>query len=203
MTERNIFLVRHAEAVQQREIKCYLGQSNPGLSSLGLQQAKQLGVVFSDQNVRSVYSSDLQRAALTAKMIGGKKLGQPVIMKDLREINLGKWEGKSFKEIQSTNYDEFEQRGKDIANHRPPEGESFADLARRVVPAFARIVESTDGDIVIVAHAGVNRVILCHLLQLPLQQLFSIKQDYAGINIIKKNKSHYTVQCVNNRFSIH
>ncbi|MCG1025181.1 MAG: histidine phosphatase family protein [Dehalobacter sp.] len=46
MTERNIFLVRHAEAVHQREIKCYLGQSNPGLSSLGLQQAKQLGVVF-------------------------------------------------------------------------------------------------------------------------------------------------------------
>ncbi|MDJ0304900.1 MAG: histidine phosphatase family protein [Dehalobacter sp.] len=143
------------------------------------------------------------RAELTARMIGEKRLCRPVKMKDLREINLGKWEGKSFKEIQSLNRDEFEQRGKDIANHRPPEGESFADLARRVVPAFAKIVESTDEDTVIVAHAGVNRVILCHLLQLPLQQLFSIKQDYAGINIIKKNKSHYTVQRINNQFSIH
>nr|MBC8393812.1 histidine phosphatase family protein [Deltaproteobacteria bacterium] len=48
------------------------------------------------------------------------------------------------------------------------------------------------GQVLIVAHAGVNRVILCHILGMPLANLFRLGQDYGGLNIIDgKNNSMY------------
>jgi len=194
---KTVYLLRHAEPVRQDQIKRYLGQSDPVLSSRGERQAEQIAAVLGKKDIEAVYSSDLLRAEKTARIIASKLASPVIIMKELREINLGEWEGKSFDEVAAQNRNEFILRGKDIENHCPPGGESFADLAERAVPAFEKAVENSNGNIVIVAHAGVNRVILCHILQLPLRSLFALKQDYARANIIEKNSQGYRVQGIN------
>ena len=82
----------------------------------------------------------------------------------LREISLGKWEGRSFSEVQQRFPVEFDARGQDIENWRPPGGESFADCRERVMGAVGNILRKTRGNILLVAHAGVNRLILCDAL---------------------------------------
>ena len=47
----------------------------------------------------------------------------------------------------------------DLADFRPPGGESFRDLQQRVLPQIARIAEETAGTACIVTHAGVIRVL--------------------------------------------
>ncbi len=79
---------------------------------------------------------------------------------------------------------EWDQRGRNISEYRPASGESFVDLAARVVPAFERLTAQPEDPILIVGHAGVNRVLLCHVLGMPLHHLFRMRQDYGALNII-------------------
>src|SRR5208337_1578475 len=106
---------------------------------------------------------------------------------DLREINLGKWEGCTFADIEQRFPEEFRKRGSDIVSYRIPGGESFDNCNKRVLTAFQDILEASTGNILIVGHAGVNRMILCHIMGVPLQDLFKIRQEYGCMNVIQEN----------------
>ncbi len=193
MAQKIIFLIRHAEPVRIDKQKRYLGQQNPDLSPYGMQQAEKLGQALRTFSIQAVFTSDLQRAVNTASLIAGDHHCEQERIKEFREINLGEWEGKTFQEVQAQYPEEYERRGQDIVNYRTPGGESFADVQKRVLPAFKKVTEKATGNLVIVAHAGVNRVILCHLMQRPLQELLSIDQDYAAINTIQERMGNYEV----------
>ena len=64
-------------------------------------------------------------------------------------------------------------------------GERFSDFARRVLPAFAELVDDRSWrTLLIVAHGGVNRLLLNHVMNLPWQGAVSIEQDACCINIV-------------------
>lgn len=195
--EKTIFLIRHAEAAGIDEQKRYIGQQDPELSPLGMHQAQKLCLAFTSFPIKAVFTSDLVRAVNTASLIANDHHCPIEKIKEFREINLGTWEGRTFQEIQAQYPEEYEQRGRDIANYRTPGGESFAELQKRALHAFTNVAEKAEGDLVIVAHAGVNRVILCHLMQRPIEELFSIPQDHAAVNIIRQSKGSYSVVTVN------
>lgn len=196
-TERTIYLARHAEAAVSDGQKRYLGQLDPDLSPLGVRQAEELCRVFKQRPLQAVFTSDLRRALRTAWLIVEGRDCRPEPVRELREIGLGDWEGKTFAEVRAHYPDEYEQRGLDLAHYRTPGGESFADLQQRVLPAFTSAAERTRGDFLIVAHAGVNRVILCHLMRRPLQEIFSIPQNHAGVSILSENRGSCRVVAVN------
>ena len=80
----------------------------------------------------------------------------------------------------------------------PGGGESISRLSDRVMPAYERIRAQEAGkDIVIVAHGGVNRVILSHALGLDLSRVFNIHQDYGCLNIIDYFPDAVGVQLIN------
>ena len=193
MIAKTIYLVRHAEPAGIDSLGFYLGQSDPPLSAVGVKQAERLAETFKERPIRAVYCSDLARAVETASIIARGLHCRPVKVKAFREINLGDWEGLSAAEVKKKYPGEYEKRGADFARYRPPRGESFVDLHRRVIPAFFRVAEQAGGDLVIVAHAGVNRVILCELLPLEQNELFSIEQSYARVDVIRKDDRGYTV----------
>ena len=197
MNEKRIYLIRHAEPQKVDNKKRYLGQSDPALSEKGILQAKQLAAFFLKkdflENPFEIYCSDLTRAKQTADILAGalngfnmsqNKVVEPKPMSALREIDMGTWDGKSFDEIKRDFPEEFQRRGEDIANFRPPEGECFLDVEKRAMIAFDAICEKISHSVVIVAHAGVNRVILRRLLGKSFDELFTIQQPYACINTI-------------------
>ena len=93
--------------------------------------------------------------------------------------------------------DEFKARGANIVNYQPPSGESFAHCSNRVVPAFREILQTTGGNILIVGHAGVNRLLFCYMLGMPLANLFRISQDFGCLNIIRYSSNGYSVELMN------
>lgn len=197
MKQKMIYLLRHTQPERSSSDKLFLGQTDLPLSDLGVTQARQLGRCLQNKSINAVFSSDLRRGADTAEAIAYRQGLKVNHDRALREIDLGLWEGKSFKAIAETNPLEFQRRGLEIDTFRPPEGESFADLRDRVMIAFQSICSLPYKNIVIVGHAGVNRVILCELLGMPLSNLMRIGQDYGCMNIILPTPNGYKVSGMN------
>jgi alpha-ribazole phosphatase len=190
MQTRKIFLARHAKPYSFDNEKRFLGQTDTALSPEGVLQAETLARELARHPITAIYCSDLLRASQTAAIIAAKFNLQVKTEKRLREINMGDWENMSFTEVQSKYPDEYEKRGKDIARYRRPGGESFTDVRDRALPAFNETIVNSTGNIVIVAHAGVNKTILCSLMSIPLQDIFTIKMEYAAAYeiLVKENK---------------
>lgn len=164
---RRFFLVRHGQIRQHKE-KIFLGQTDVPLSEEGCKQAEAVGEELKNICLHTdrLYSSDLLRAAQTAKAIQEQTgLERLVLDKGLREMNLGPWDGKFISEIKERMPEEYEKRGKHIMTYKMGHGsENFFDLQYRVVKALIRILKSDSSrDIVIVAHSGVLRVICTNL----------------------------------------
>ena len=131
-----------------------------------------------------VYCSDLQRARKSAEIIARPFGLQPVVIPDLRERNFGRWEGMTFDEILQKYPEEFDAWVHDPLAFFPVDGESTETVRDRVMAAFYDIIEKRKGKkIAIVAHGGVNRIILCELLGIPLQNIFKIEQDFSALNV--------------------
>ncbi len=196
-SERRIYLLRHAQPRLQPGGRRYIGQSDPPLSPEGTAQAERWRKYFGDIALTSIFCSDLRRAVRTARIVARDHGREVLLETGLREIHLGTWEGRTFEEVQRQDPHGFAQRGRDPVHFRPPGGECFDDLRLRAVPAFERIVGQTAGPILVVAHAGVNRVLLCHLLGMPLAHLFRLGQDYAVLNILAPTAAGWRIQAFN------
>ncbi len=184
-TQRMLYLIRHGEIQKIRLGKTYIGQLDLALTSQGRQQAQRLSEQLADTRLKAIYTSDLKRCVETAKTIAQRHDCIPILSPALREINLGRWEGLSFDKVRKEYPDDYIRRGKEIVDFRPPGGESFLDVKQRVMPELIRIFRATRGDILIVAHAGVNRIILAQAMKIDLKDLFTIPQPYGCLNHLR------------------
>jgi alpha-ribazole phosphatase len=191
----SLYLVRHGAVISIRG-KAYIGQVEAPLDEAGVEQAWALRRYLEPVVFHSVVASDLSRSLRTARIIAGKH-ARVESWAELREIDLGSWDGLSFSEIQSRFPEDFEARGRDLEHWRPPGGESFADLRGRVLPALRRVLDAARGNVLVVGHAGVNRVILCEALGIPVSNLFNIAQDYGCLNILEHNKAQVRLRLLN------
>jgi probable phosphoglycerate mutase len=192
-----IFLLRHG-AIQHRSApRRFIGQTDLPLNDRGRRQAHYWRACLAHATVAGICCSDLCRCTETARIAVPGEPPPVRAVPAMREIDLGQWDGLSFERVRRQWPDAFRQRGQDIAGFRPPDGESFTDLHQRVIPAFEEMVGRTDGNLLIVAHAGVNRVILCHLLGMPLGHLFRISQCPGAMNVIDRRADGYRVLRMN------
>jgi probable phosphoglycerate mutase len=202
VTATTVYLMRHGETAGDG-VKRYVGQTDLPLSRRGKRQAEAWGRHFRDIPLAAIFSSDLERARESAATIAGKRPLPLKIKTGLREISLGGWENMAMAEIEEQAQREFRHRGAAIDTHRPPGGESFLDLQQRAVTTFHGILAeiargaSAAGDLLIVAHAGVNRVLLCHLLGMPLPHLFRLGQDFACLNTCVQRPDGFRVLGIN------
>jgi alpha-ribazole phosphatase len=148
--------------------------------------------------IQAVYCSDLVRAVTSAEIIAGPHGLVPVRVPGLRERSFGAWEGMTFSEIREKFPAEFEAWARNPLRHSPVGGENTEEVKERVVKALDGILERHEGDtFVAVAHGGVNRIILCHILGMPLENIFRIEQDYAAVNIIEFWEKYPVVKLIN------
>lgn len=186
--QRKIYLVHHG-AIEVGNSGRFIGQIDLPLSEDGIIQAKRIQMNLSCIKLSNIFCSDLQRALQTACIIAERRPIKPEIRTKLREISFGEWEGKRFDEIHRKYPKEFKERGNDIANFLPPGGESFAECSKRVVIELDDIVKNTSGSILIVGHNVINRIIISHILGIPLDKIFTFCQDYGCLNLINYNRS--------------
>lgn len=182
-----IYLVRHGMPVGADKGRRYLGLTNEPLCKEGRDQADRTGQLLSQLvpsgNIRLV-SSTLQRSIETAKIIN-EYLGCDFIEIDdeIREIDLGEWDGRYTEDISREFPEEYEARGADLWNHRTPGGETFAETGERFCDALYEIVKwSGDNDVVIVvSHAGAINAGLSLMTDLTFEEARALKLPYAGV----------------------
>lgn len=191
-----LYLVRHGSIISVAG-KAYIGQIEAPLSEEGVEQAWALRKWLEPVHFNHAFSSDLSRAQRTCRILAGNRALPIETVPALREISLGEWEGFTFREIEQRFPDEYAARGRDMENWRPPGGESFADCRLRVVEALRGILDRSHGNILLVGHAGVNRLILCDILGIPVANLHNIGQDYGCLNIIDFSARHVRVNLLN------
>ncbi len=195
--EKQIILLRHGQTQIDVQKKRFIGQSDLPLSDGGRRQLLYWVECLAGLPLDRIVASDLQRCQQSAHMIAEGRSMPVLTIPALREIHLGQWENMTFAQVKAEWPADFRQRGDDIARFRPPGGESFADLQKRVIPAFNRAIDPPANRILIVGHAGVNRVILGHLLGMPLSSLFHLAQDYGTMNLITRRNSGFRISAIN------
>lgn len=200
LTATRLYLVRHGQ-VADGHTDVYHGHNDVDLSPTGLRQCQALAAHLQDVPLAGIYSSDLTRTRRGAEIISAGRGLTVETIPAFREINFGVWEGLSFQEIMTRYPEELQQRFLDLANFRIPGGESLKDLEARVSPKLEELLERHAGQaFLVVAHAGINRVILSRAMGLDLQHIFHLDQAYAGLNIIDYYPDLAVVRLLNGVF---
>lgn len=194
--KRYVYLLRHGETEYGKE-KRYLGHTDCKLSKKGKQQAKYLSNIFAKNEILidSIFSSDLNRCKDTISIIFPER--KIIFSEQLREINMGTWDGLTFEEIKNKYPEDYEFRGENIAGFTPQNGESFSQCQKRAVNFLKYIADFTDGNIIICSHSGFIRALLCSILNKELTEMFDIKQSYGCINIITIEEQNIAVEGIN------
>jgi len=181
-----LLLVRHGET-ELNSAERYWGQSDVKLSALGLRQAERLRDRLATEKIDAVYSSDLQRAWATAKTIASRHRQDVITCAELREVNFGKLEGLNFEEI-SQLFPEFTTKWKveRSTNLEFPGGESLNQLHNRVSNFVGRLkTHKAEETVLVVAHAGVLRSLICQLMGVELRCIYHIRLDLASLSILE------------------
>ena len=180
-----LFLFRHTETVNTQDGKFrYNGFIDVDIVPEGLNRLKKFIPIIKYKNIKKVYSSDLKRAYKGAKIFADA-LGLEIIkLKELREVKQGIFEGLTYNEIIEKYPDEAEKKFSDYVNYRVKDAESLKDAYNRVIPCIKKIM-SSDENVIIVAHGGINMLILCHCLNMDLKDFFRIQQDFGCMNEIE------------------
>jgi broad specificity phosphatase PhoE/ribonuclease HI len=179
-----LILVRHGATAHNVENR-FSGVNTLPLSDLGEQQAKHLAdrlATFSA--VSLVASSPLPRARQTADAIADR-LGLAVLVVDrFSELDFGAWDGLTYDEVVRQWPDELVQWST-RPGVAPPDGESIAELTRRVRRAREEIVSRVpDGRAVVVTHVTPIKALLRIALDAPTSALFRLHLDPASVSII-------------------
>jgi len=198
MERTRLFLIRHGQ-VEGHEAKRYNGQKNVPLTAHGRQQLDMVATRLAGVPLDAVWSSDLDRCRYGAERLAGPRGLAVVYREGLRELHAGDWEGLTWEELQRLYPTEWQARLADIVAYRIPGGESFRDAAQRVLPELERLLAMHAGqNVALLAHGGVNRIILLDALGAPLDRVFSLEQDYACLNVIDYFADGYrTVRLMN------
>lgn len=194
MHSKTIYLVRHAKPDYPGGQRMCLGQKNDlPLSAYGMEQAQQLGKYFEHLEIERVYSSPLLRARQTAAPIAGND--RPLhVLPDLIELYGGEWDGRPFSEIHAE-YPEYFIPGSGFSC--PPGGEKDENGLARARKALDYVGRQVTGNAVVVAHSGINRLLLCSLLGKPLSEKKQIPQDYASVSVLQNTDGMWKVEKVN------
>lgn len=178
-----ITLIRHGESTGNAA-SCYTGQTDVALSPLGLRQAEVTAMALQSERFTAIYASDLQRAYITAQTIAQHHNLDVTQIPQLREINLGAFQGRSFLDVEREYPREFAAITKRELDICAPAGETHREMRTRVVDAFRKIIDQhPNGHVLIVVHGGVIFHINHHIFEIADERYFTLTYKISNCSI--------------------
>jgi len=183
----NVLLVRHGETAWNREGR-YQGRTDVPLSVDGEAQARALAARLANIPIAFAIASPLSRARNTAEAVLVGRGLELELDDRLVEIGHGAWEGKLASDAETADAAMFKTwRTAPSADFAAgPGGESLGEVRARAWPVLVAACDRLRGDetALIAAHDAVNRVLLCQLLGLPLERVWTFRQAPATLNAL-------------------
>ncbi|MBE0618892.1 MAG: histidine phosphatase family protein, partial [Proteobacteria bacterium] len=182
-TPTRLFVVRHGDVGGEGVLH---GHVDVDLTPLGVRQMERVAERLAPEPLAAVLASDLSRSRTGAAAVArGRGLA---VEEDpaFRELHMGRWDARSFRELWQEERRLVEAWWRDLEGFIVPDGESLAQLRDRVLPPLrAALARHLGQTLCLVAHGGVNRVILFDALGLPLARFHSLAQDYGCLNLVE------------------
>ena len=189
---RTIWLVRHG-AVDFGELKgrVCMGQTDRRLSAEGEWQARCMARFFKDRQVSGIFTSPLIRTRRTTELITARlkpPVPKTVSVPGLMEVSTGEWEDLPYSVIHERFPEQDEARVHALGRFCFPGGESLEQAGRRFEKAFYKILRENEGDLLVVAHAGVIRTFLCFLTGKDVDEQFDLFIPYLGLTELSQEE---------------
>jgi broad specificity phosphatase PhoE len=181
-----LILIRHGETDWNATLR-YQGHANIPLNEQGREQARKTGARLARYGATALYTSDILRAAETAEIIGGVNSLKPQPMTNLREIDVGQWEGLTPEELYRRFPEHMAAFDRDPARTVRLGGESYAQLQERSLAALNQIYAAHPGDelVLAVSHGGTIRALLCHIIGLDLAHFGRLWLDNGSLTELR------------------
>ncbi|MFH0974347.1 MAG: histidine phosphatase family protein [Spirochaetota bacterium] len=194
-----IVLIRHAETDNNTMHK-FSGITDVGLNDNGRQQALKLADALKDEIIDHIFSSDMRRCVETGN--GLRCANERIFTKELREMNFGRWENLTYKEIKERYPDDIEMWERDWTDYEIPEGESFTRMSARVIKEFEDIVKVKSNGakkIAVVSHSGCIRTILGHYIIGSIKDSWRFRVENAAVTRLSVDKGYYFLKSLNEK----
>lgn len=163
MTTR-VFLVRHGATTLTAEDR-FAGATDVDLSDEGRRQARCLGERLAREKLAAIYASPMKRTVDTASFLATPHGITTATHAGLKEIDHGRWEGLTRKEVEAKFHDEYLAWEEDPFTFAPEGGEAGISVLARALPVLRRIVSThPDQAVAVVSHKATIRLLLSSFL---------------------------------------
>ncbi len=189
-----IIFIRHGETDFNRA-RLYFGHLDPDLNETGIEQLRKVKILFEKREKMPdvVFSSDLKRCSQSMEILQIDEETEKILTKDLREINFGIFEGKTYEEIKSEYPEKVEKMINDWRNFKADRGESINEMMLRVAEKMNEIINQyRNKKILVVAHAGVIQALISYYLFGNLDGYWKFKINNGSITKLHVMEDGYT-----------
>jgi broad specificity phosphatase PhoE len=134
----------------------------------GKEQVRHTGRLLQKNNITQILCSPMLRCRQTLEQLD--------ITTDcrfnelLKEIDFGRWEGKTFAEILQSDQKLVDSWVTDPANFTFPDGESHSAFRNRIVSIKSQLEKIVEDNILVITHGGIIRNLLCLLLDIDFDK---------------------------------
>lgn len=197
-----VYLVRHGQT-DWNVRGLAQGHTDIPLSEIGQGQVSLLASAFEEIPITHLFSSDLQRAKQTARVIGEGNRIDPLLRQDLRERSFGEWEGSPYEEVLARIEAQAREEKLSSFQVRPPGGESLEDVWQRV-GLLVESLSSLRDNVAIVSHGGTCGALLARLILAPVESVRSFRFGNTAITELERRKDgHYMIARYNDMRHLH
>jgi len=181
LVNTTIDLIRHGEPVGGRK---YRGQIDDPLSNKGWTQMRQAVADHKPWDV--IISSTLSRCIEFAQELGQRHAIEVIREPRFIEIGFGEWEGRTANELAQEDARQVQRFLADPLNNTPRGAETLYEFEARIIGAWNDVLQQHAGrHVLLVGHAGMMRMIMRHVLDMPLERMFRIQVANAAITRIR------------------
>ncbi|CAB1127906.1 Histidine phosphatase family protein [Candidatus Hydrogenisulfobacillus filiaventi] len=160
----DVYLIRHGESEANAAGRLASRLWDPHLTEKGRQEAAALLERLRPLPVVALLSSPLARARETIAPLA-EALGLPVtILPDLREVDLGRWDGERLADIAGRDPEHYRRWRQDPERYPPPGGEPIRAVGARVLAALDAWAGDTTGTVIAATHADCLKGVVLEVL---------------------------------------
>jgi alpha-ribazole phosphatase len=162
----------------------YRGRTDVELSPEGWRQMEQ--AIDTSGGWQRVVTSPLLRCRIFAQHCA-KQLRLPLaVIPELQEINFGSWEGQLVQDVRQADPVLLSRYYEDPTAVTPPGGEPTVDAQQRMLRGWRTVLRDFAGEhLLLVCHGGVIRLLLSHLLDMPLRTSPRLYVPYASLSRVR------------------
>lgn len=160
----NLYFLRHGQTASSRE-NTFCGSIDPELTADGAAMAQAFATAYRAHPWTAVFASPMKRALATARPLCDAIKMEAQVRDGLKEINYGRWEGKTTDAVNQEFHDDYIRWTADPAWNPPTGGEPAITIANRAMLVVEEIKQRhKTGHVLLVSHKATIRIILCSLL---------------------------------------